>query len=502
MANYGYQELSTAFPAQAVHLCVPLPRPDRQIRVLDLDPVYSESPAFAQVLQGRLHVLNELTDFEYTALSYVWAQEDRGTSERENRLIIHCKDHQHEARIGPNCWSALWHLCKTRRPWRTLIWVDSICIDQKNDEEKKQQISLMRGIYESAQTSYFWLGEAAEGTDEAMDFLSRDRITMSVGGVGNILLLVNKIFWYMIKYHTYPHRSGLQNIFGRGWVNRLWTLQECILSQKGVLMCGEKSVPWEDLVCALETIHYFHTHPWSLHFDDLYLPWLNLANLTRWFADNSGDSSTRVTETFNLPYPRVQPHLHCLKWAVRIDFMFSALAFGIAGIESPLLALLGGLLLVTLPYIFPAFSTQVKLFFPRTQHSVLEEIRNRKVTNPKDMYNGMAGILRDEASDPDESLHVIYRRLCTSLICKTRSLEVLLFANTCADNNYCSWSINWNSKTTQLWGKAIYYMDKRRSMGVPDVWPIESSTQSQQTWTSFVPTKGMNCSLHSSTVLH
>ena len=101
----------------------------------------------------------------------------------------------------------------------------------------------MCDIYKSAQTTYFWLGEAAKDTNEAMDFLSRDRITLSTGGVGNVLLIVIRIFWYLLKLRPYPHRSGLQEIFGRQWIKRLWTLQECLLSQEGILLCGEKSVP-------------------------------------------------------------------------------------------------------------------------------------------------------------------------------------------------------------------------------------------------------------------
>lgn len=490
MANYGYEELSSALPVQAVHLCVPLPHSDEQIRVLDLDPVHSESPPIAQALHGRLRVLGEPTNHEYTALSYVWAQEDPGTLERENRLIIHCNDHLHEVRLGPNCWSALWHLCKITRPSTLTIWVDSICIDQKNDEEKKQQISLMAGIYRSARRTYFWLGEATKGTDKAMDFLSRDRITTNTCGILNIHLIVFKIYKYIITFQPYPHRSGLREIFGRQWIKRLWTLQECLLSRKGIIVCGEKSVPWASFVCALESIHYFHTHPWSLHFDGSYLPWLNLANLTRWFQENAWNSLGAASENLTHPDSNVQAHLHCLKWAVRISFVIFWLSFLINGI----FVLNVGLFYFACFYIFPYGPKTARLFFLKTQHPILDELRNREVRNPKDIYNGMVGILGGDASNAEESLYIVYRRLCISVIYKTRSLDVLLFANTCADNNYCSWVINWNSPMPKLWGKAIYYMEKQRSRSfvVPGVWNIESGTTSGHgVLPRFDPTQGI-----------
>lgn len=496
MAKCGYEELSSALPVQAVHLCVPLPHPHEQIRVLDLDPVHSEFPPVAQALHGRLRVLSELTGHEYTALSYVWSQEDPGTLERENRLIIHCNDHLHEARLGPNCWSALWHLCKINRPSALTIWVDSICIDQNNDEEKKQQISRMSAIYRSAHTTYFWLGEATKDTNKSMDFLSRNRIATNTRGVGNTLLIVIKVFNYLSTFRRYPHRSGLQEIFGRQWIKRLWTLQECLLSSNGFIVCGEKLVPWRDFVCALESIHYFHTHPWSILFDGSYLPWLNLANLTRWFAENASNSLDGVSRNLHYPVSKVQTHLDCLKWAVRMAFVLYALDF--------LYYLLGLYFVFGVLFHLIAFSLcssnqkDVRLFFPRTPHSILEELQNRDVRDPKDRYNGMVGIFGDDASNTGESLYVVYRRLCTSLICKTRSLDVLLFANTCVDNNYSSWVINWNSTMPQLWGKAIYYMEKRRPEGVvPDELNIESRITSGRgvlPWSQIDPTRGIICS--------
>lgn len=496
MTNSGYEELSSALPVQAVHLCVPLPHPDKQIRVLDLDPVHSESPPISQALHGRLRVLSEPTGHEYTALSYVWAQEDPGTLERENRLIIHCKDHRHEARLWPNCWSALWHLCKINRPLTLTIWVDSICIDQKNDEEKEHQISLMCGIYRSAQTTYFWLGEATKDTNKSMDFLSRNIIATNTRGFENTLLMVIQIFKYLGTLRQYPHRSGLQDIFGRQWIKRLWTLQECLLSSNGFIVCGEKLVPWGDFVCALESIHFFHTHPWSIHFDGSYLPWLNLANLTRWFAENASNSLGGVSRNLRYPVSKFQAHLDCLKWAVRISFVLFALNFWLSYMQ-PYFAI-GALFHLISFFLRLSNQENVGLFFPRTPHSILEELQNRDVRDPKDRYNGMVGILGDDASNTGESLYVVYRRLCTSLICKTGSLDVLLFANTCTDNNYGSWVIDWNSTMPQLWGKAIYYMEKRRPEGVvPDELNIESRIISGRRVlprSQINPTQGIKCS--------
>lgn len=495
MADYGYEELSSAIPVQTVHVCVPLPHPDRQIRVLDLDPVHLESPPTAQALHGHLRVLNEPADHEYAALSYVWAQ-DSGTLERENRLIIHCNGHVHEARLGPNCWSALWHVCKITSPSTLTIWVDSICIDQKNDEEKKQQVSLMCGIYGSAQKTYFWLGEATKNTNKAIDFLSRKRITTNTHGVGNIFLMYIELITYSMTFRRYPHRYGLREIFGRQWIKRLWTLQECLLSRNGIIVCGEKSVPWAGFVCALESIHYFHVHhsnPWSIRFDDSYLPWLNLANLTRWFAEDAWNAPGVSWDNPTHPDSNIQAHLHCLKMAVKMVFLFPPpLTTDINDV--PLARLFSSIS----RHKFSPVPIKARLVFPSTLHSLLEELRNREVRDPKDMYNGVVGILGDDAPNTGESLPHVYRRLCMSLIHKTQSLDVLLFANTCADNNYNSWVVNWNSQLPQFWGKALHYMENE---GLSDiirgVRNVSRRTTSERRYVHMRdPAQGIQCSTY------
>jgi hypothetical protein len=47
--------------------------------------------------------------------------------------------------------------------------VDAVCIDQKNDKEKVQQIQIMPKIYSQANRVLVWLGEAADNSDQALE---------------------------------------------------------------------------------------------------------------------------------------------------------------------------------------------------------------------------------------------------------------------------------------------------------------------------------------------
>jgi hypothetical protein len=72
--------------------------------------------------------------------------------------------------VGPNLYAALKRLRHER--YSMLLWVDAICIDQSNIEERNHQVKLMDLIYKNAKIVFMWLGEEADGSDLAMEILS------------------------------------------------------------------------------------------------------------------------------------------------------------------------------------------------------------------------------------------------------------------------------------------------------------------------------------------
>ncbi|CAI9637425.1 unnamed protein product [Alternaria burnsii] len=61
-----------------------------------------------------------------------------------------------------------------------LLWMDSICINQADDGEKVQQVSMMGDIYQRAPEVVVWLGEACKNSDMAMDFAAHLDISISL----------------------------------------------------------------------------------------------------------------------------------------------------------------------------------------------------------------------------------------------------------------------------------------------------------------------------------
>jgi hypothetical protein len=94
----------------------------------------------------------------YEALSYVW-----GDPENKRPLLMH----NHSFDVTINLHAALSHL--RNHSIERILWIDALCIDQANQEEKEHQIQSMARIYGQAQRVIVWLGEVADDSDLALE---------------------------------------------------------------------------------------------------------------------------------------------------------------------------------------------------------------------------------------------------------------------------------------------------------------------------------------------
>lgn len=122
----------------------PLNSNDSVIRLARLLP----GPDNAKIeLQLERVSLSEATVLGYEALIYIWG-------DMANRKEI-CVD-GHYLSVGANLAAFLVSL---RRPELTrLLWIDCICINQDDLQEKSQQIAMMNQIYSGADRVLIWRG--------------------------------------------------------------------------------------------------------------------------------------------------------------------------------------------------------------------------------------------------------------------------------------------------------------------------------------------------------
>ena len=118
--------------------------------MLTLEPGEHTAP-----LKGRLNSIeiNEARDYE--PLSYVW-----GDPARTHSII--CEDV--ELQLTSSVYYALQRLRLPHAPRR--LWVDQICINQENLEERSQQVQFMNTIYRKATRVLVWHGRDVERVAE------------------------------------------------------------------------------------------------------------------------------------------------------------------------------------------------------------------------------------------------------------------------------------------------------------------------------------------------
>lgn len=139
------------------------PLPDSQhIRVLDIKPAKD----FHEVVRGQLRVVplgpfrRTENDEQYQTLSYSW-----GTFEKCRTMI--CDDRHFT--ITDDLDHALRRIRQKIRPdgnFSQTIWIDAICINQNDLEEKSVQVSMMDQIYQNSIRLIVWLGETTVLTTE------------------------------------------------------------------------------------------------------------------------------------------------------------------------------------------------------------------------------------------------------------------------------------------------------------------------------------------------
>lgn len=132
----------------------PLDPSRRQIRLLHVQPDPSD-------LRAVLETVSLDDDPKYTALSYTWG------TELSSGPGIALSGQAPRLPITKNLQAVLEHLCAGQDKPITL-WVDALCINQADVEEKSHQITLMKDVYSKAEKTCVWLGPAADDSDLAM----------------------------------------------------------------------------------------------------------------------------------------------------------------------------------------------------------------------------------------------------------------------------------------------------------------------------------------------
>lgn len=164
----------------------------------------------------------------YQALSYVW-----GDPTLERFITLNGTSYA----VGKNLYDCLLRL--RRHDGECQLWVDALCINQADSDERSEQVIRMGEIYRRAERVVIWLGPDVPG--------------------------LQKVFCQVYPQHdAAPNDTrGAEStdvicyLLSSPWWSRVWTVQELFLGNSVVVQCGRHNLAW-DSFCEVIDSHTNH----------------------------------------------------------------------------------------------------------------------------------------------------------------------------------------------------------------------------------------------------
>ncbi|OAP60164.1 hypothetical protein AYL99_05166 [Fonsecaea erecta] len=211
----------------------------------------------------------------YAAISYTWGPNPHAINTRHHQrgggvnapAVMETYTRQIRVngrpfRVRLNLWNLLYHL-RQRGEWR-FLWVDALCIDQENLEERNFHVQRMSEIYEKAVLTFVWLGLPSEDRRQAraLEFIHEMAVFCRKQHHHN----------HHHHHHQYPPESSsafrakyLVEAYAQRWANllelckgnywtRTWIIQEFVKASRVQVLCGTASLDWVDFEDIVRTV--------------------------------------------------------------------------------------------------------------------------------------------------------------------------------------------------------------------------------------------------------
>ncbi|KAK6823228.1 hypothetical protein RU639_006158 [Aspergillus parasiticus] len=249
-----------------------------EIRLLNLLPGKWSDPIHCK---WRIASLNG--NSKYKALSYVWGRSKHSQPIYLNGFPLHVTKHLRRA------------LRQLRSDSKVVcLWVDAVCINQSDDEEKTEQVKMMGKIYAQSQEVVVYLGDAfppsfsqsfnhPSSTSDAIahtitphECYSTPALNEKDTGIVWRRQMSHKDGSYLFCFIQLLADGVDMNSFMAGkdqgsldevmealrlflsavkWWKRVWVIQEVVIASRIMILYGSMIAPWEMFVKAANRVH-------------------------------------------------------------------------------------------------------------------------------------------------------------------------------------------------------------------------------------------------------
>jgi hypothetical protein len=252
------------------------------------------------ILEARLQQLEKESKESYNALSWCWRTYGGDDNHDEQLTAINIIHHQkkYSLQVSHNLNAAL----KTLRKRNILrIWIDWVCINQKDVVERSNQVQvsaffisitppvdlllqLMATIYGGALCVYIWIGDSKDGSDVAFKFIPE--------------ILKVEHFDKLIENEENHHKwKAVKMLMMRDWFSRRWIIQEVALANSATLLCGNDELDWSKFADAVSLFTEFETETRGL--SDIMKTRREYGHVPDYFGDLAALSAAHLVEITN-----------------------------------------------------------------------------------------------------------------------------------------------------------------------------------------------------------
>jgi Heterokaryon incompatibility protein (HET) len=245
-----------------------LEKPDH-IRLVLLHPRFGFRPISCSMVEGP-----HMRLLMYEAISYTW-----GCPDRTEEILVN----GYTLKVTKSVYEILAKFSSQFLP--QLLWIDALCINQDNGEEKEQQVPIMDKIYSHSLFTTVFLGQSP--LPEAQNKKREDILPYQFDGIRpqdeqtrehfetarltfdifNEFHILKKPLQRMGKdvYELYESLSpnafksrqwsALLTLLQHPWFARVWVVQEIALSPAVKVRYGDEIIDWKVIASGLKMIH-------------------------------------------------------------------------------------------------------------------------------------------------------------------------------------------------------------------------------------------------------
>ncbi len=201
---------------------------------------------------------------KYRALSYTWdapyvdLPPEWNDPESESPVVVNGKKFS----VRKNLESALRHF---QQNWKgdLVLWIDAICINQGDSQERSSAVLKMGKIYETSQETVVWLGpdhHPASAGFSKINALSENWKKQRLDCRKRPLAPENIAEYRKVLLEDLKEKDSVDQIKAIAWVmncawwRRVWVVQEVAVASSTMFICGNNEVPLSNLVEAAQQV--------------------------------------------------------------------------------------------------------------------------------------------------------------------------------------------------------------------------------------------------------